>query len=165
MNSEMLEKFVAESAGEMDIGGELVPAINAPRCMLYDLRDLLLKDDAPFAVMYCDKPEGREFVLMSKPGGVNVGQVAEYYRGRGGENLAVFVTPPQKDLAGEFIPLQLEFPPDDTEVLAVRRIRPGGECFVVQGHHIADGVFEAMNDVIAWAYMPELPAGIELGSQ
>ena len=153
----LLDKFIDDSIGEMDIGGYIVPSINAPVVMLDELKGKMLADNPPFAVMYCDQPEGRVFVLFSFDGDerVDLKELVKTYRGVGDSDLASFRAPPQKDMAGEFIPLALEFPPDDMEVLVLYIGAVG--ILVKNVFHKRDGVFDGVLKPIAWAYMPELP--------
>jgi len=159
------ELFVRESAGEMDIGGYVIPSVNAPIIMLDDIRDSMLKDNPPFAVIYWDQPEGRNFVVFSKPGDkrVDLSEVVKPYRGAGEKDIAAFKSPPQKEMAGEFIPLALEFPPDDIEVLLLL-INSEGDKIMRNVQHEADGKFVYDENfeykAVAWAYMPELPDSI-----
>jgi hypothetical protein len=159
MKAEAIRTFVNQAAGEIDLGGFLVPAINAPVILLDELRDVMLEDDPPFAAIYWDEPDGRAFVIFAKENGVNVRKIAELYRGQGDMYTAAFKTPPQKEISGELIPIQLEFPPDDMDVLA---LVDDGEGFreVTQVFHIKDGTFKTDLQVLAWAYMPELPDGL-----
>lgn len=158
------EAFVRHAAGEMDIGGFMVPAINAPVILLDDLKELMLKGDAPFAVLYWDEPEGRMFALFTDSGEVNVGEIASAYGGNGEKTLAVFKTPPQKEMSGEMIPLMLEFPPDDLDVLVLYFNQTSQTTFVRQGHHVSDGQFdvEDADEIIAWSYMPEIPNSLDM---
>lgn len=160
--------FVREAAGEMDIGGWIVPSINAPIILLDDIREYMLESDPPFAVLYWDEPEGRKFIMFSKEGDsrVDLNELVKSYRGSGSSDLAAFRAPPQKDMAGEFIPLALEFPPDDID-LVVLWMTPEGDSYVRDNHHVRDGEFEfeddcmSVNDtIVAWSYMPELPDSI-----
>lgn len=157
------EVFVREAAGEMDIGGWIVPSINAPIILLDAIKDKMLESKPPFAVLYWDEPEGRKFVLFSddKDDRVDLSVLVKTYRGSGSKNLAAFRAPPQKDMAGEFIPVALEFPPDDIDVLVLLST-PEGENYVRDTQHRRDGdfdvnYFDEADIIVAWAYMPELP--------
>lgn len=161
------ELFLKQSAGEMDLGGYLVPVVNAPVILLPALRPLMLKDNSKFAAIYWDQPEGRRFILFSNKGCTNVGEVAKYYRGTGDENTAAFTTPPQQEIASEWIPLALETPPDDIDVVILLKF-DDGTLDARLTHHEADGKMEYDEDlelhdavILAWSYAPELPAGLE----
>ena len=153
-----IDMMVQDCAGEINILGYLVPSINAPLPMMDMVRDKLLSSGAPFAAMYWDTPEGRVFVLMSKDDGQDVSDVAKAYGGDGTKHTAMFKTPPQRELAGEFIPLKLELPPDGELVIVLQKGIGGDDAptFARQATHISDGRFD-VDDVVAWTWMPEMP--------
>lgn len=157
----LLDKFIDDSIGEMDIAGYIVPSINAPVIMLDELKGKMLANNPPFAVMYCDQPEGRMFVLFSFEGDerVNLKEIVKPYRGVGDSDLATFRAPPQKDMAGEFIPLALEFPPDKLEVLGLY-VNADATWTVHNMYHKRDGKFKGRTKPVAWCYMPELSDSI-----
>lgn len=155
--TEKLDTFVDKSIGEMDIGGYVIPSINAPVILLDELKGKMLEEDPPFAVMYWDEPEGRNFVVFSFDGDtrVDLKELVKPYRGIGSADLAAFKAPPQKEMTGEFIPLALEFPPDNLEVLGLY-INADETWQVHNMYHKRDGKFKGRTSPIAWAYMPEL---------
>lgn len=162
---ELIETFIKEAAGEMDIGGCMVPAINAPIILLDALRASMLASKPPFAVIYWDGPEGRSFILFSDEHGIDVSKVARVYRGTGDMYTAAFQTPPQKEMSGEMIPLYLEFPPDDLEVLALIETEKKS-TYIRNLHHDKDGTFDRVPSgckVLAWSYMPEIPDSLQFG--
>ena len=77
------------------IGGYSVPTVNAPLVFASDLAGELA-NDAPFAAVWYDLPQGRVYSLRSGNGGIDVSQVAAQYGGGGHRNAAGFKLPHDK---------------------------------------------------------------------
>jgi len=150
-----IDVMIRKCAGEMNFLGTMVPSINAPLPMADMLRGKLLESGAPFVAIYWDEPDGRVFVLMSDENGQDVSEIARCYNGKGDKHTAMFKTPPQREMVGEFIPVELELPPDGEKVIALTEAEDG-ETNVREATHNENGDFD-IPDVVAWAWMPELP--------
>lgn len=98
--------LVARNSRTMVIGGTTVPAINLPHTMASDAGHLL-SQGAPFAAIYWDTAEGRQFSLRSTDEGEDVSAIAQQYDGGGHRNAAGFKVPADHELATGFIPSSL----------------------------------------------------------
>lgn len=94
--------LVASNSRYMVIGGVTVPAINLPHTMASDAGDLLSQGQ-PFAAIYWDTAEGRQFSLRSTDAGEDVSAIAKQYGGGGHRNAAGFRVPADHELATGFI--------------------------------------------------------------
>jgi len=93
-------ELVASGQQEMEIGGYLVPGLNAPYFFSSDAGHIMVEQEqAPFAACYWDTPEGRTFSLRSRAGGVDVSEIAKQYGGGGHASAAGFRVPHWHDLA------------------------------------------------------------------
>ena len=82
----------------MTIGGFEVPAASIPHTMASDAGHLM-SEGQPFAAMYWDTPELRQFSLRSRPEGLDVAAIAEQYGGGGHQHAAGFRVPRNHPLA------------------------------------------------------------------
>lgn len=101
-----IAELVASNSRTMAIGGTTVPAINLPHTMASDAGHLLSRG-APFAAIYWDTAEGRQFSLRSTDEGEDVSAIAKQYGGGGHRNAAGFKVPADHELATGFIPAAL----------------------------------------------------------
>ncbi|MDG9926149.1 MULTISPECIES: DHHA1 domain-containing protein [unclassified Pseudomonas] len=105
------QKDIADLVGSnsrlMVIGGVSVPAINLPHTMASDAGHMLSQGQ-PFAAIYWDTAEARQFSLRSTDEGLDVGEIAKQYGGGGHRNAAGFKVPGDHELVTGHIPAQLE---------------------------------------------------------
>lgn len=99
--------LVASNSRYMNIGGITVPAINLPHTMASDAGHLLSQGQ-PFAAIYWDTAEGRQFSLRSTDAGEDVSAIAKQYGGGGHRNAAGFRVQAHHELATGFIAPLLE---------------------------------------------------------
>lgn len=90
--------LVASNSRYMVIGGVTVPAVNLPHTMASDAGDLLSQGQ-PFAAIYWDTADGRQFSLRSTDAGEDVSAIAKQYGGGGHRNAAGFRVPAEHPLA------------------------------------------------------------------
>lgn len=171
MSDSKINFFVENSEGVMDIAGLLVPSINAPIILVEEVSAVMFErhPEAPFIAMYWDTPEGMSFVLKTDKKHINVGKIAQVnFNGTGHKTMATFKSPPKREMAGEFIPLELELPPDELDVIGLFRAT-SGLLFAAQVYHEKDESFDledvdiygSLGELVAWSYMPELPGILE----
>lgn len=98
--------LVASNSRYLVIGGVTVPAINLPHTMASDAGHVLSKGQ-PFAAIYWDTAEGRQFSLRSSDEGLDVGDIAKQYGGGGHRNSAGFKVPFDHELVTGYIPSAL----------------------------------------------------------
>lgn len=98
--------LVASNGRYMVIGGVTVPAVNLPHTMASDAGDLLSQGQ-PFAAIYWDTAEGRQFSLRSTDAGEDVSAIAKQYGGGGHRNAAGFRVPADHELATGYVPAAL----------------------------------------------------------
>ena len=98
--------LVASNSRYMVIGGITVPAVNLPHTMASDAGDLLSQGQ-PFAAIYWDTAEGRQFSLRSTDAGEDVSAIAKQYGGGGHRNAAGFRVPADHELATGYVPAAL----------------------------------------------------------
>lgn len=90
--------LVASNSRFMVIGSITVPTINLPHTMASDAGHLLSQGQ-PFAAIYWDTAEGRQFSLRSTDEGLDVSEIAKQYGGGGHRNAAGFKVPFDHELA------------------------------------------------------------------
>lgn len=73
----------------MVIGGYNVPVASLPYTLTSDAGNIMAEGE-PFAACYYDSPDGRNFSLRSKEGGVDVSEVAKQFGGGGHKHAAGF---------------------------------------------------------------------------
>lgn len=99
--------LVASNSRYMIIGGITVPTINLPHTMASDAGHLL-SHGQPFAAIYWDTAEGRQFSLRSTDEGEDVSAIAKQYGGGGHRNAAGFRVQADHELATGFVLATLE---------------------------------------------------------
>ncbi|MFZ3183102.1 MAG: phosphohydrolase [Pseudomonas sp.] len=90
--------LVASNSRYMVIGGVTVPVVNLPHTMASDAGELLSQGQ-PFAAIYWDTADGRQFSLRSTDAGEDVSAIAQQYGGGGHRNAAGFKVPFEHPLA------------------------------------------------------------------
>jgi oligoribonuclease NrnB/cAMP/cGMP phosphodiesterase (DHH superfamily) len=73
----------------MNIGGVVVPAVNAPHEYASDIGHVLA-EGAPYAAVFWDGKRGRQWSLRSREGGTDVSAVAKTFGGGGHKHAAGF---------------------------------------------------------------------------
>lgn len=109
--------LVASNSRYLVIGGVTVPAINLPHIMASDAGHVLSQGQ-PFAAIYWDTAEGRQFSLRSTDEGLDVGQIAKQYSGGGHRNAAGFKVPFDHELVTGYVQASLETATDSLDLRA-----------------------------------------------
>ena len=84
-----IRELLAVCKRRMLIGGYNVPVASLPYTLTSDAGNIMAEGE-PFAACYYDSPDGRNFSLRSKEGGVDVSEVAKQFGGGGHKHAAGF---------------------------------------------------------------------------
>lgn len=87
-----IRELIEVTGRETVIAGHVVPLANLPYTMSSEAGQIMCKG-RPFAALYYDTREGRNFSLRSEEGGVDVSEVAVLYGGGGHKHAAGFRVP------------------------------------------------------------------------
>ncbi|MDP2746165.1 DHH family phosphoesterase [Pseudomonas sp.] len=109
--------LVASNSRCLVIGGVTVPAINLPHTMASEAGHLL-SNGQPFAAIYWDTAEGRQFSLRSSDEGLDVGEIAKQFGGGGHRNAAGFKVPFDHELVTGYVQATLETTTDSPDLRA-----------------------------------------------
>lgn len=113
-----VSELVASNWRYLTIGGVTVQAVNLPHTLASDAGHLLSQGQ-PFAAIYWDTAEGRQFSLRSNDAGLDVSEIAKQYGGGGHRNAAGFKVSADHELVTGFMPATLEMTYDlDNEPVA-----------------------------------------------
>lgn len=126
--------LVASNSRFMVIGGITAPTINLPHTMASDAGNQLSQGQ-PFAAIYWDTAEGRQFSLRSSDDGEDVSAIAKQYGGGGHRNAAGFKVPFEHELVTGYVQATLESTNDETQLRELLKALTCGYRMAIQAGH------------------------------